>query len=76
MGVHKTWDSQLCYTSLNNRKASNMTIFRRLRFYANLVYVHAIVRHATLRRTSGPLVTLWRVLIGVGDDVMLLLLRG
>ncbi len=49
---------------------------RRLRFYANLIYLHAIVRHKHLSRRSGVLVALWRVLVGVGDDVMLLLLRG
>ncbi len=53
-----------------------MTTFRRLRFYANLIYVHAIVRHAHLSRTTSPPAALWRVLVGVGDDVMLLLLRG
>ncbi len=51
-------------------------MIRRVRFYANLVYVHALTRHRHLSRTSGRLVTLWRVLVGIGDDVMLLLLRG
>jgi hypothetical protein len=49
---------------------------RRLRFYANLIYVHATIRHKHLSRGRSPLVTLWSVLLGIGDDVMLLLLRG
>lgn len=52
-----------------------MTI-RRLRFYAQLIYLHAIVRYRHLSRSSGPLVALRRVFIGVLDDTMLLLLRG
>lgn len=52
------------------------TRLRRLRFYANLIYVHAIVRHWHLKRTTSPLVALWGVLVGVGDDVMYLLLNG
>jgi hypothetical protein len=53
-----------------------MTTLRRWQFYANLIYVHAIVRHKHLSRLYGLPVALWRVLVGVGDDVMLLLLRG
>jgi hypothetical protein len=49
---------------------------RRLRFYANLIYVQATIRHKHLSRGRSPLVTLWSVLLGIGDDVMLLLLRG
>jgi hypothetical protein len=51
------------------------TLLHRYHFYANLIYSHAIVRHRHLSRLSSPLVTLWRVLVGVGDDVMMLLLR-
>jgi hypothetical protein len=50
-----------------------MTTLHRWRFYANLIYSHAIVRRRHLSRLSSPLVTLWRVLVGVGDDVMMLL---
>jgi hypothetical protein len=49
---------------------------RQLRFCANLVYVHALIRYKHLSRSNGPRVALWRVFVGVGDDVMLLLLRG
>ncbi len=51
-------------------------MFRRLRFYANLIYVHAIVRHKHLSRVSSPHSALWGVLVGVGDDVMYLLING
>lgn len=53
-----------------------MSTLHRLRFYANLIYVHAIVRRKHLSLHTSPLVTLWWVLVGVGDDVMYLLING
>ena len=49
---------------------------RQLRFYANLITTHQRVRYRQLSRRSGRLVALWGMIVGVGDDVMLLLLRG
>jgi hypothetical protein len=61
---------------VNEQSVHGRMTIRRMRFYASLIFVHALVRYKQLSPRYGLLVTLWRVFVGVLDDIMLLLLHG